>query len=322
VVHHLIVFVLPPGQRRLGPGGVFSADWLAAYAPGLPPRVLDEGVGKVIPAGARLVFQVHYTPNGAKQTDLSRVGLTFANPRTIQRQLTSAAAVEFRFRIPPHAEDYKVEASHRFMQDYLLYALIPHMHLRGKSFLFEAVYPNGCHEILLDVPRYDFNWQNVYELTEPKRMPEGTVLHCVAHFDNSSNNLANPDPSITVTWGDQTWDEMMVGYFDAALADQDLTFSEPTIQPKGEGHYEVTFRYKAPKGSKSCYLAGTFNDWKPNTLAMDGPDADGAFTVRLTLKPGNYEYKYVIEGKHWRHDPGNRRQAGYYNHSVLIVPGR
>ena len=97
------------------------------------------------------------------------------------------------------------------------------MHLRGKSFRYTAKYPDGTTEILLDVPNYDFNWQNGYHLKEPKRIPAGTVLQCVAHFDNSEDNIANPDPTETVQWGDQTDDEMMIGYFDMALADQDLT---------------------------------------------------------------------------------------------------
>src|SRR6185437_3669155 len=107
-------------------------------------------------------------------------------------------------------KDYRLEATHRFDEDTLLYTLQPHMHLRGKSFRFDALYPDGSRETLLDVPRYDFNWQLTYALAEPKLLPEGTRLHCTAVYDNSSDNLVNPDPTAAVMWGDQTWEEMLV----------------------------------------------------------------------------------------------------------------
>ncbi len=174
-------------------------------------------------------------------------------------------------------------------------------------------------EILLDVPRYSFDWQNQYVLAKPKLMPEGTVLHCVAHFDNSENNLSNPDPKATVAWGDQTWQEMMVGYFDAALAYQDLRPGPPKIKSLGAGEYEVQFKYRASPGTKTVYLAGTFNDWKTNAHKMDGPDTVSTFSTKLKLKAARYEYKFVIEGRAWKADPANRQQAGFYNNSVVVV---
>jgi hypothetical protein len=126
--------------------------------------------------------------------------------------------VETHFEIPPHADNHPVDAaSRRAPVDLLLLALMPHMHLRGKSFRYEARYPDGTSEILLDIPRYDFNWQTAYRLAAPKSLPAGTRIQCQAHFDNSEDNLANPDPDRTVRWGDQTWDEMMIGYFDVAV---------------------------------------------------------------------------------------------------------
>ena len=113
-------------------------------------------------------------------------------------------------------------------------ALIPHMHLRGKDFRFIAVYPNGKKEILLDVPKYDFNWQNIFQLSKPRLMPKGTVLRCIAHFDNSENNLVNPDATKIVHFGEQTFDEMMVGMYYYALADQNLTLVKPP-QKKSDG---------------------------------------------------------------------------------------
>src|SRR5262249_41635245 len=129
---------------------------------------------------------------------------------------------EPNIKIPPQDADYRVEMTWQAPADMLLYALCPHMHLRGKSFRYEAIYPCGSREILLDVPKYDFNWQHRYVLTEPKRLPAGTVLQCAAHYDKSAANLHNPDPNATVITGPQSSDEMFNGYFDISLADQDL----------------------------------------------------------------------------------------------------
>lgn len=215
VVHHVLVLVRPPEDAPAGSGG---GEFLAGYVPGMQVRPYPEGMAKLIPKGSRLIFQVHYTPNGSPQQDISRIGFLFADPKTINHVVVTSRAAEPRFEIPPHADDYKVEAtSNSYPNELLLLALMPHMHLRGKSFQYEAVYPDGKKETLLDVPHYDFHWQTGYTLAEPKTMPAGTKIHCVAHFDNSENNLANPDPSQSVRWGDQTWNEMMIGYFDVAV---------------------------------------------------------------------------------------------------------
>ena len=157
------------------------------------------------------------------QTDRTSLGLVFADSKTVKQEVATKLLLDEDLRIPPHAAKHRVEKSYRFDDDVLLLALFPHMHLRGKSFRYEAVYPDGNTEILLDVPRYDFNWQNRYELAEPKRLPAGTTLRCTAHYDNSAGNPFNPDPSATVRAGPQSWDEMFNGYFDVALAEQDLT---------------------------------------------------------------------------------------------------
>src|SRR5262249_21397679 len=151
----------------------------------------------------------------------------------------------------------------------------------------------------------------------PKRMPEGTVIRCLARFDNSADNPSNPDPDATVTWGEQTRDEMLVGYFEVALADQDLAQGGPAVEPLGGDRYSVTFRHRPPKGTEAVYLAGTFNDWKPTALPLDGPDESGTFSRRLELGPGEHEYKFVLEGKRWRADPGNPRQVGFFHNSVV-----
>ena len=316
VVHHLVVYVLPPGPA---PSNLLDNDFLAAYSPGMPPRILPAGTAKVIPAGAQLLIQVHYTPRGTPQQDRSRIGLSFADRATVKKRLTSTTAINHQFRIPARAADYPVTAEHRFNQDYILYALLPHMHLRGSSFRYEAVYPDGRREVLLDVPRYEFDWQNVYVLAEPKPMPEGTVMRCLARFDNSAGNPNNPDPSRDVTFGEQTNDEMLVGYMDVALDDQDLTVPAPSAVRRGDGKYDVTFRHRPPAGTKTVHLAGTFNkDFSP-VQPLDGPDRDGLFTTTIPLPLGRYEYKYVHDRKHYRHDSANWRQAGFFNNSVLTV---
>jgi peroxiredoxin len=315
VVHHLVVFVLPPGTRESD----VRLDFLAAYAPGMPPRILPAGTAKLIPAGSRLMFQVHYTPRGTPQTDRSEIGFRFADPKTIHKQMTAVMALNTSLRIPPGADDHPVTAQYRFDQDTLIYSLLPHMHLRGKSFQFVAHYPDGRREVLLDVPRYEFDWQNVYVLSKPKLMPEGTLLRCLGRYDNSPSNPSNPDPKSTVRWGEQTRDEMLVGYVEVTLADQDLSLGEPSARKLADGRYEVTFHYPAPKGASAVYLAGTFNEWKPTAHKMDGPNASGVYETKLTLDAGTYEYKFVLDGTRWRQDPGNRRQVGFYNNSLLEV---
>ena len=215
VVHHVLVFAQGSGDNPLsGERGGF----LAAYVPGLRARPYADGMAKRVRAGSKLIFQVHYTPVGTPQTDLSSLGLVFAERSELTHEVMTASAVETHFEIPPHADNHPVDAaSRRAPADLLLLALMPHMHLRGKSFRYEARYPDGTSEILLDIPRYDFNWQTAYRLAAPKSLPAGTRIQCQAHFDNSEDNLANPDPDRTVRWGDQTWDEMMIGYFDVAV---------------------------------------------------------------------------------------------------------
>jgi hypothetical protein len=179
-------------------------------------------MAKLVPAGWRLVFVIHYVSTGVAQTDQTSLGLVFARPETVRQEVATKLLQEINFVIPPRVADYQLEKSWQADKDVLILAFFPHMHLRGKSFRYEALYPDGTKEILLDVPRYDFNWQNRYVLAEPKRLPAGSQIHCLAHYDNSADNPINPDPDATVHEGTQTWDEMFNGYFEVALADQDL----------------------------------------------------------------------------------------------------
>ena len=222
VVHHIIVAT--SDRRRASKEvrakhGDVRSQWLTATAPGSPPLQLPDGYAKFIPAGSKLIFQMHYTPNGTPQTDISSVGFKFADPATVKRAVGTREIIEEDFRIPAGADNHKVTASFRFRKDSLILSMFPHMHMRGKSFRYLAEYPDGKSEILLDVPNFDFNWQNGYLFKEPKRMPAGTRIVCTAHYDNSEGNFSNPNPNRTVRWGDQTWDEMMIGYFDMAVDD-------------------------------------------------------------------------------------------------------
>jgi hypothetical protein len=190
-------------------------------------------MAKRIPAGWRIVFVIHYAPNGTAQTDQTRLGLTFTPAQAVRNEVVTQLLYDPDLKIPPHAALHRVERSWQTPADLRLLAMFPHMHLRGKSFRYEATYPDGTSETLLYVPRYDFNWQHRYVLAEPKWIPRGTTLRCIAHYDNSAANPANPDPSATVHTGKQSSDEMFNGYFDVALADPDATGSRSSGAPSG-----------------------------------------------------------------------------------------
>lgn len=223
VVHHIIVAAEPPKESRGQKHEKFvRSEWITAIAPGSPPLQLPDGYAKLIPGGSKLIFQMHYTPIGTPQEDLSKVGFIFADPDEVRRVVGTRQAVNEKIKIPAGAANHPEYSEFTFPRDGLLLSLFPHMHLRGKSFRYEAFYPDGSSEILLEIPRYDFNWQNGYKLDPAKPIPRGTRIVCTAHFDNSADNLANPDPTKVVRWGDQTWEEMMIGYLDIAWAEQDL----------------------------------------------------------------------------------------------------
>jgi hypothetical protein len=234
-VHHAVVYIRPPdsGWLRHAPvGEPFTAamlsdpeerrqahettsDLLLVYAPGSAPDRFADGMAKFVPAGSDLVFQMHYTTNGEGASDQSSVGLVFAKSapkqRVITLQLNNHALI-----IPPGADNFRVEVQGTLPNDTTLLSLFPHMHLRGKRFEYDIVRDDGSVETLLRV-NYHFHWQLSYKLAEPRELKAGTKLRAVAWYDNSKHNLHNPDPEKTVTWGDQTSDEMMVGFFDVAV---------------------------------------------------------------------------------------------------------
>ncbi len=218
VVHHIIVYVVKPGlgglvREKTGDG--IGDGFLTAFAPGELGTVLAPGTAKRLPKGAILAFQMHYTPNGVEQKDRSSVGLVFAKePPKVEVRTRGIA--QKHLVIPAGEANFEAKSETTFDQDADLLSFLPHMHLRGKDFLYEVVYPDGKRETLLSVPHYDFSWQSTYRLEKPLHLPAGTKIECTAHYDNSKDNLNNPDPNKTVRWGDQTWDEMMIGFVDYA----------------------------------------------------------------------------------------------------------
>jgi peroxiredoxin len=218
VVHHIIIWAIAPGEE-FNPENP-RAILLCGEAPGDMPLICPKGMAKKIPAGFDLIFEMHYTPNGIAQKDRSIAGMIFAKDPPKYYVRTHPVAND-DFKIPAGANNYEVEQWYNFPEDSYLLNFMPHMHLRGKDFKYTVTYPDGRSEVLLWIPRYDFNWQSVYREVKPVFMPKGTRIHCVAHFDNSINNPNNPDATKPVTWGDQTWEEMMIGWMDFAYERKD-----------------------------------------------------------------------------------------------------
>jgi mono/diheme cytochrome c family protein len=211
VVHHIIASAQPAGGNardertpgRVGLGGI---------TPNKPGVTFAPGVARLLPANSDIILQMHYTTVGEPTSDVTRVAVKWAkNPP--ERMVGGGNVLNVRFAIPPGAANHEVRAERTFAEDTLLTSMMPHMHVRGKSMKYIAHYPDGRSETLLYVPKYDFNWQHSYELEEPKLLPKGTRLEVIAIYDNSSGNPFNPDPTATVRWGDQTWEEMMIGFY-------------------------------------------------------------------------------------------------------------
>ena len=232
VVHHVVIFIRDPQSKWLReaktgvpfvpPGGNFQNisgggnDILMIYTPGKVPEMWRPGLGKMIKAGSDLVLQIHYTTNGKETEDHTQVGLVFAKETPTERALTIGGN-NLGFKIPPGEPDYKVEAKNTFPNGATILNFFPHMHLRGKSFEYSVVYPDGHSEVVLRVPKYDFFWQLDYQLAKPLVIPPGATIVCTAWYDNSPNNPKNPDPTATVRFGEQSWEEMMIGFYDVVL---------------------------------------------------------------------------------------------------------
>jgi hypothetical protein len=241
VVHHVVIFIrdpkskwlreakpgipyVPPTNGKLDFNNVSGGgnEILTIYTPGMVPEIWRPGLGKLIKAGSDFVMQMHYTANGTEGDDLTKVGLVFAKEPPAERAITLGGN-NLGFKIPPGDPNYRVDAKNTFPNGGTLLSFFPHMHLRGKSFEYRAVYPDGRTETLLSVPHYDFFWQLDYKLEKPLALPPGTRIECTAYFDNSPNNAHNPDPKSEVRFGEQSWEEMMIGFYDMVIpADMSL----------------------------------------------------------------------------------------------------
>lgn len=247
VVHHVIITVLEPGMGPMPPAGELNLGafgegggenrgggqrgggglarnpdgMLVGWAPGMMPLQLPAGQAKLIKKGSALIFQMHYTTTGVAATDRTSVAIKFASGPVTKRVITTGAAAR-SLVIPPGNPNYQSTSSFTFAEDSHIVSFMPHMHLRGKDFEYKLVYPDGTSKVLLRVPKYDFNWQITYVLKEPVAAPKGSKIECVAHHDNSAKNRFNPDPTVEVRWGQQTWEEMMIGWLDYTMDKQDL----------------------------------------------------------------------------------------------------
>lgn len=254
VVHHMNAFIRPPGSSYLkdAPRGVtYQAtraeraarrpdeaetdrrELLLGYEPGYMPIEWKDR-GKLLRKGSDIVFEIHYTPNGAATADSSELGLYFASAPPRERVLTITPA-DANLNIPAGDPAYESRVSATFTREVELISLQPHMHFRGKAFHITLKYPDGRTAPLLDVPRYDFNWQSTYFLAKPLLLPKGTTIEYTAVFDNSPNNKANPDATKSVQWGDQSFEEMNIGFTEVAFpasADPNVAILSGTTRPK------------------------------------------------------------------------------------------
>ena len=212
-MHHALARVIYPKGHKLKT--VKKNRWLdgifASYVPGMDGVMLPKGTAQLLPKGSKLQFQIHYTTTGRPEVDESKLGLYFTNAQNLREHRVVGPANP-KIKIPPHASAHRDSSIKVFEKGVTLYTFFPHMHFRGAGFRYVAHYPDGTRENLLSVPNYTFNWQRFYALSTPKYLPAGTRVVSHAVFDNSAKNKLNPDPSATVRWGEQSFDEMLIGY--------------------------------------------------------------------------------------------------------------
>ena len=212
VLHHFILW-------RAAPGGEVQDAWIDAWAAGIGATGFPAGTARLVPKGQDLLGDFHYHPNGTASTDKTRIGVWFAEPEEVEKELINLWVMNSTFKIPAGDANHEARAQHVFTDDVVVRSLGPHMHYRGKDMSYTAFLPDGTERELLSVSRYDFNWQTFYEFAEPVALPAGTRVEVVAHWDNSADNPANPDPTIDVTWGTESTDEMLIGFVDYVAAE-------------------------------------------------------------------------------------------------------
>lgn len=223
-VHHVIAFT-QPSDEPTRPGGALGPTNIGGVTPNKPGVVFEPGVARLLRGHHDIILQMHYTTNGKEATDRTQVGIIFANEPP-QKLAGGGMVLQPRFVIPAGDGNAEVRGVTNINQDTLVTNLTPHMHVRGKDMTYIAHYPDGTSETLLSVPRYDFNWQITYMLATPKLLPKGTKVEVIAHYDNSTANKFNPDPTKDVKWGDQTWEEMMIGFW-GTVVDAPVRSSAP-----------------------------------------------------------------------------------------------
>jgi hypothetical protein len=213
VVHHVLLWMA-------NESGTAPQAMLGGWAAGATPNVMPEGTGRLVKKGHPLIFDMHYHPYGVATTDKTRIGLHLADETAkVEKELVNLWVLNADFHIPAGASGVEARSSHTFAEDVTVLSLTPHMHYRGHDFQFTATLPDGTSKDLLKVSRYDFNWQTGYDFAEPVALPAGSRIDCLAHFDNSTANPDNPDPTKDVSWGVQSTDEMMIGFVDFVVKD-------------------------------------------------------------------------------------------------------
>lgn len=258
IVHHSIVFIRPPdGARFRGLG------WLTAYVPGNRSGIFPEASAIFVPAKSKFVFQQHYTPNGSEQSDITKVAMTFGKDEDILDEIYTLVGIDQELEIPPGTANFKVKARVYSLPPHAeLLAVMPHMHLRGKSFrLFGEL--DGRRDVLLDVPNYDFNWQHAYEFVNPWKLSDLDGLEFEMTFDNSEHNPVNPDPSEHVTWGDQTYEEMAVAFFEVKEPRVKPAHAEKDISKRDE----LTSERQAKIAAEADRILGKFDANKDGLVA-------------------------------------------------------
>ncbi|MEZ0227167.1 MAG: hypothetical protein ACAI25_00960, partial [Planctomycetota bacterium] len=214
-VHHVLIFLRTKKLSDQEPldGGLLHG-YFGIMVPGEAAMVFPDGMAKKLPGGARLIFQIHYAATGKVLEDQSSIGLVFAK-KPVTSEVITRGVVNTKIKIPAGAPRHEETATYTFEHDAKILSFLPHTHVRGKAFKYVAIAPESNEEeVLLDVPEYDFNWQTCYRLKEPRSVKKGTRIKVYVVYDNSANNPANPDPTKVVKFGQQTWQEMLIGYVD------------------------------------------------------------------------------------------------------------
>jgi len=224
-VHHVLAYTQPAGEP-IRQGGALGPTNIGGVTPNKPGITFEPGVARLLRGNSDLIMQMHYTTNGKPAKDRTRIGVIYAKQSPTKLQ-AGGMVLQPRFVIPAYDGNAEVKGATKLERDTVMTSLTPHMHVRGKDMTYIAHYPDGTDEILLSVPKYDFNWQISYELKTPKVLPKGTIVEVIAHFDNSAANKFNPDPSKDVKWGDQTFEEMMIGFWSTVVPVPVATSSQP-----------------------------------------------------------------------------------------------